>query len=281
MRLLCGLLCAWLLLAVSHIGGVSATSELLDGVWDVRTLLPGRGAVAPDYVLAVQPGQWTVAPRRIGRLGRLVDHAAARVGLTYAGVPEDASSLCRAQAPVRFVAERDDEAMHLACQPEWFPEAALRRLRKHGLLHRQFDPAEPLYRVDNGTCTATPWLMRELHIAKLSEDTVLVTSRLVRADNAARDVCEAYFELRHRPEAAGQEASSTSAFAPLAMLFVVVAVRMLPRYLLTRRGQLDATSFRGKNPAKLTPAKRLELLRRQREIIEQMKAEDRANAARA
>ncbi|KAK7197246.1 hypothetical protein NESM_000670700 [Novymonas esmeraldas] len=275
-------LCVLLSLLLFGVSVGLASDGLQHGVWDVSTLLPGRGAVPPNYELTVEPGRWTVTERDGGRLGRFLDAAAARVGLVYTGVPGDAHALCRMPEALslRLAAAQTDEGMRLECQSVWLTPAEVREFAQNGVLHRRLEPAELLYSVVNGTCVATPWRVQELYVTKAAEDTVLLTGVFLHdTATAAEGRCHAHFELRRRSAVATTSSALSNAYGPITMLIIVVAVRMLPRYVLTRRGQLDKTSFRGKNPAQLTPAQRLRLLRQQREIIEKMKAEDRASAS--
>ncbi|CAJ1012489.1 hypothetical protein Q4I28_007802 [Leishmania naiffi] len=267
------------LLCVTTVRGIG---ELQYGTWDVSTLLPGRGAVPPNYELTVQPEKWTVRERDADRIGRFFDYAAARVGLVYAGVPSSEHAVCRMppSLALKLAAVRTDDGIRLECQTMWFSAFALRSFEMDGLLHRRFHPAEPLYSAENGSCLSTPWQVQELFVARMGEGVLLLTGVLVSDTSDTRESCNVYLEVRHRPISSAKDLSSSNAYAPVTMLLVVVAVRLLPRYILTRRGQLDKTSYRGKNPANLTPAQRLQLLRQQKEIIEKMKAEDRANAAK-
>ncbi|CAG9583527.1 conserved hypothetical protein [Leishmania major strain Friedlin] len=271
-----------LLLALLCVTTVRSSGNLQLGTWDVSTLVPGRGAVPPNYELTVQPGKWTVKERDTGRVGRLFDYAAARIGLVYAGVPSDEHALCRMPPSLilKLAAVRTDDGVRLECQTVWFSPSMLRSFENDGLLHRRFDPAEPLYSADSGRCLATPWRVRELYVAKLGDGLLLLTGVLVGGASGTQESCSVHLEVRYRPIASGKESSSSSSLFSIAMLLMVVAVRLLPRYILTRKGQLDKTSYRGRNPTSLTPTQRLHLLRQQKEVIEKMKAEDSANAAK-
>lgn len=271
-----------LLLALLCVTTVRGSGGLQHGTWDVSTLIPGRGAVPPNYELTVQPGKWTVKERDAGRVGHLFDHAAARVGLVYAGVPSDEHALCRmpSSLTLKLAAVRTDDGIRLECQTVWFSPSLLRSFDNDGLLHRRFDPAEPLYSADNGECLATPWRVRELYVAKMGAGPLLLTGVLVDGTSGTQELCSVHLEVRYRPIASAKDSSSSSTLVSITMLLIVVAARLLPRCILTRKGQLDKASYRGKNSTNLTPAHRLHLLRQQKKIIEKMKAEDAANAAK-
>ncbi|GET93076.1 hypothetical protein, conserved [Leishmania tarentolae] len=268
-----------LLLVLLCLTTARCSGDLQHGTWDVSTLVPGRGAVPPGYELTVQPGKWTVRERESGPLGRLLDYAAARFGLVYAGVPSDDLTLCHmpSSLSLKLEAARTDEGIQFECQTVWFSPSTLHSLEKDKFLHHRFDPAEQLYSADNGRCLATPWRVQELYVAKMIEGTYLLTGVLVSGASDAQGSCNVYLEVRHRPVALASDSSSSSTLVSISTLLVVVAVRLLPRYILTRKGQLEKTSYRGKNSGNLTPAQRLHLLRQQKEIIEKMKAEDSAN----
>ncbi|KAG5489897.1 hypothetical protein JKF63_00014 [Porcisia hertigi] len=269
-----------LLILVLCIMTVQGSAELQHGTWDVSTLVPGRGAVPPNYELVVQPRVWTVRERESSRFGRFLDGVTARVGLVYDSVPSDEYALCHMPPSFSFrlAAVRVDDDIQLECHTAWFSPSTLRRFEKDGLLHRHFDSAEPLYSAENESCVKTPWRVRDLYLTKVQENILLFTGILLDDASGTEELCSVHLQARRRPTLT--KSSSGSAYAPIAMLLVVVAVRLLPRYILTRRGHLDKTSYRGKNPANLTPAHRLHLLRQQKEIIEKMKEEDRANGAR-
>ncbi|CAD2214151.1 hypothetical protein AGDE_16027 [Angomonas deanei] len=67
---------------------------------------------------------------------------------------------------------------------------------------------------------------------------------------------------------------TTSLKGPFLMLLLVAATRFLPRYILERTGRIDRNSYRGR-PTTLSPQKRAELLRKQEDIIRQMKEQDK------
>ncbi|KAG5464577.1 hypothetical protein LSCM4_00015 [Leishmania orientalis] len=271
-----------LLLMVLCATTARGSKELLHGAWEVSTLVPGRGAVPPNYELTVQPGKWTVSERDSGRVGRFLDYAAARVGLVYTSVPSDEHALCHMPSSLilTLAAVRSDDGLRFECQTVWFTPSSLSAFEKDGLVHHRFDPAEPLYIADKGSCLATRWRVLEFYVARMGNDSFLFTGALVNGELGAGTPCSVHLEFRRRSIASATTPSPTSTCASIAMLLVVVAMRLLPRYILTRKGQLDKTSYRCKNPAGLTPAQRLQLLRRQREILEKMKAEDCANAAK-
>ncbi|KAG5463846.1 hypothetical protein LSCM1_00017 [Leishmania martiniquensis] len=270
-----------LVLVLLCITSVQGSSELLHGTWDAITLVPGRGTVPPNYQLTVEPEKWTVRERYAGRFSRFLDYAAERVGLVYASVPSDEHALCHMPSALTLMlaAARSDDGMRVECQTVWFTSSSLSSLGKDGLLHRRFDPAEQLYSADMGGCLPTPWRVREFYVAKMADDVFVFTGALVNNVSDTKGSCNVHLELKRRPIVPARESSPASMYAPIMMLLVVVAMRLLPRYVLTRRGQLDKASYRHKNPASLTPAQRLQLLRQQREIIEKMKAEDRADTS--
>ncbi|KAG5465317.1 hypothetical protein CUR178_00017 [Leishmania enriettii] len=271
-----------LLLTILCATTARGSKELLHGAWEVSTLVPGRGAVPPDYKLTVQPGKWTVSERDSGRVGRFLDYAAARVGLVYTSVPSDEHALCHMPSSLTLTLEavRSDDGLRFECQTVWFTPSSLSAFEKDGLVHHHFDPAEPLYIVEKGRCLATRWRVLEFYVVRMGNDSFLFTGALVDVELGTEKPCSVHLEFRRRSIASAKESSATSTCTSIAMLLVVVAMRLLPRYILSRKGQLDKTSYRCRKPAGSTPAQRLQLLRQQRVILETMKAEDRANAAK-
>jgi hypothetical protein len=256
---------------------------LRSGVWDVSTLVPGKGSVPPIHELHVDAGRWRLHERNFSRVSLLFETVAARLGFVYTAVPIEETSLCHSTSLTRWAwtATRTDGGVVVDCLPtDWFTAAAMRRFAREGYLHLRFSSAQPLSVAHNGTCVATSWSVTDAVFAKVSEESVVVSATLQASSAGQGASCKAYFELSRRPTVAVAEKSSPSGvYGPIVLLLVVVAMRLLPRYILTRTGQIDRSSYRGRNPAKLTARQRAELLQKQRRIIAQMKAEDQANAA--
>ncbi|KPA79827.1 hypothetical protein ABB37_04919 [Leptomonas pyrrhocoris] len=252
------------------------------GIWDVRTLVPGRGSIPPSHELHVESDRWALRERNFSRMRQLLDSTAAKLGVIYTAVPSSETKLCRATPSLRFewAATRSDDGFSVDClSVDWFTAASLHKFAGEGSFHSHFDRPKPLSVGWSGACVATSWSLRDIFFAKVAGGGVIVSATLTDNSNGTPVPCKAFFEVTRRPTAAAAEKSlSSSVYVPIAMLLVVIAMRLLPRYILTRNGQIDPSSYRGQNPANLSSAHRAELLQKQRRIIEQMKAEDRANA---
>lgn len=258
-------------------------SGLHPGTWDVSTLIPGKGSVPPSHELHVDSGEWSLVERNFSRASQLLSSAAARLGVIYAAVPQEETNLCHASPLLRmeWSATRGDDGFAIDCLAfDWLTASALRAFARDGHLHAHFNAPQPLLVRRGGACVSTEWTLLDVRVTRVSSESVVVSTALQDASSGVTVPCTSHFELTRRPVAVSQKgtSSSSSLYAPLSLLLVVVAVRLLPRYILTRTGQIDASSYRGRNPGKLTPARRAELLQKQRRIIAQMKAEDQANA---
>lgn len=273
---------AFLILACSGAAHIQDAVGLRTGVWDVSTLVPGSGAVPPYHELHVEAGQWVLRERNSSRVGRFLDSAGALLGITYAAVPSGEATLCHSTPLQKWesTALRTEDGVTFDCSAEgWFTTAVMRKFAQDGFVHLRFEVPQPLSLKVNGTCVETTWNVHDVAFARVSDTSVIVSGTLRDNSKDAPSSCKTYFELTQRPTLAAKEtSSSTSAYAPVMLLLVVIAMRLLPRYILTRTGQIDRSSYRGKNPGNLSAERREELLRKQRRILEKMKAEDRANA---
>ncbi|KPI84485.1 hypothetical protein ABL78_6448 [Leptomonas seymouri] len=273
--------CTVALFCAVAVNGEDAT-WLRSGVWDVSTLVPGRGSIPPNHELRIDPVQWALRERNFSRFSRVLEAAAAQLGVIYAAVPRAEAELCHAASSLRWqwTAVRAGQGFSIDCLlVDWFTPAALRKFAREGYLHLRLDSPQPLLVGMNGTCVSTSWSLQDVEFARVSEDNVVVAGTLIDDSKGSSVPCKAYFELSRRPTVGTKEKSSSSnIYSAIAMLLVVMALRFLPRYILTRTGQIESSSYRGRNPAKLSAARRAELFQKQRRIIELMKAEDQANA---
>ncbi|KAL7695113.1 hypothetical protein NQL31_001467 [Lotmaria passim] len=264
------------------IAAVGENAEgLYSGIWDVSTLVPGRGSVPPIHELHVEMAHWALRERNFSRVSRLLSSAAERLGVIYTAVPAAETTLCHAAPSLHWEweATRKDDGLLVDCLPgQWLTPAALRTFEHDGFLHLRFDRPQPLSVMSNGACVATSWSLHDVALTAVTEDSVVVSGTLSDSTTGSPATCKAYFELTRRPMATAKETSpSSGVYTPIVMLLVVIAVRFLPRYVLTHIGQVDSSSYRGRNPGKLSSARRAELLQKQRRIIQQMKAQDLAN----
>lgn len=266
---------AFLALAIASDG-----KELLrSGVWDIAVLIPGKGLVPPTFLLRSNGTSFRSERLSFDRFQRALDAAAESIGLTYTQVPADEPLLCHmpAAAEHSWSFRTTQTSMEETCNTFELSGEGLNDFERDGALTQKFDTPQPLLSHQwNGSCGPTPWLVKEVTGWRLSDSHFIFIGEFDELLEGRVSQCTTFLEAVRRPDPSSTNSPQTSLYSPLLLIGAVLVMRVLPRYILPRRGQIDMSSHRGNKRVKLSAERRAELLGRQREIIEQMKAEDAA-----
>lgn len=279
-RHLSQVLCLFLLVvAIVFPSPSSANKWLADGVWDVATLLPGHNPVPPRVVLSCSEHAITIEPRVVSRLENAVQKVAASLHIIRAEVPNEERDVCHWPADLSNISIRIavvEDQVEVQCNPSLFTGLSLQQWVTGNVAVSRFESPLPLRGSRADECVELPWQLVKWSAHRLEHDRVVVAA-LLHDRERDTEPCWARFEaLLHEKPA---QRSGTSTVTTATMLLVVIAMRIVPRYVLKKTGQINANSYRGKRPGTITAQERRDLLRQQAEIIEKMKAEDRAKKA--
>lgn len=250
------------------------------GVCRVAVLLPAQSGIPPLYQVEVSEGRAHVSHVPQGTIQKKMDDAIEMLGLITYRVPNDATQkygVCQYPPSFRYPVNAsflfEGDSISLACNEKLLSDVSVKKWKMDQAVVHAFDAPQQVHLGLNGACQPTPFFMTQYQAQILSEGHVVVTVTLTDASGSAP--CTATFEvLCDGTTPRSSTGEGTSFKGPVIMIFIVIATRMLPRYLLEKRGQINKDSYRGQRTV-LTEERRQELLRQQEAIIEQMKAQDR------
>lgn len=259
--------------------------SLFEGSWDVRTLLPGRTAIPPSHAVVVSGRSITLSEVETGPLYRFATSVGERLRVVHTRVPELATSVCRfpgngSWPNISAVISAEGSELHEGCNAALLSELVDGTVSSlSAVYYRRFPSPLPLYVASSSAltedmrCGRLPWFVQALSVQRTSADRLLMSLHLLQEhSDASKEPCLALFQLSRVQRI--PEKDLRSLVGPVVLLLLVMAVRMLPRFVLQRTGHISADTFRGRGRPSLTPEQRDELQRRQRAIIEQMKRED-------
>lgn len=265
------IVCVSFLLAVTHAAGNSLAVDALGGSWMVSVLLQDQRPIPPTHVASVSSEEIVITPLPTSRVRTVLSALAGKLKLINVRVP-GGGGRCRLPTEINLsfevLIERD--FLRVACNGGLLSSASLSRLLKENFTSETYSTPPQLAYHDGSSCVTLPWyvLSASAHVLGRSKG---VISFELRDGSGAR--CRAIFEA-NRQTSSTQDDSSPSFYGPAIMLVAVIAMRMLPRYYLTKVGSIDKETYRCGTRGSVAQRRRADLLRQQDELVKRMKEQD-------